>query len=100
RADVVALPVAGGGIVDRKEYAQEVAERQHGRIEADSDDFGVPRCAAADGLVAGVGASAPGITRFDRLHAGELVEYCLEAPEAPAAQYGGLRRFGHRCHGQ
>ena len=51
RADVVALPVLGGRIVDREEHVQQVAELTTFGIEGDLHDLGMAGVAAADLLV-------------------------------------------------
>ncbi len=90
RADVGALPVLGGRIVDREEHIQEVAVGDHRGIEADLHHLGVAGAAAADLLVARMVDVAAGIAGHYALDPLEILEHRLQAPEAPATKGGEL----------
>ncbi len=89
-ADVGALAVEGGGIVDREEDLKDVFEGDAGGIEGELDDLGVARGAGADGLVGGMGIVAAGVAGDDVRDASELIEDAFEAPEAAASEGGGF----------
>ena len=89
RARVVALHVQGGGIVNNEENFQQLTKRNDFGVEADADHLGMAGIAAADVLI-GRGRGVPAhVTGFDRMHALQLVEHRLNAPETTARQ-GGL----------
>ena len=93
-ADIVALAVEGGGIVDGEEDVQQVGVRDAGRVEGDLHDLGMTGATGADLLVAGVGGGAAGITGDDIRDANHLVEDGFEAPEAAAGKDGCLKGGG------
>jgi hypothetical protein len=84
RADVVALPVQGSRVVDRKEDFQQLTEADLVGVECHCYYFGMAGRAFADLLIAWVGYLAAGISRFDLLHAPYLLVNRLQAPEASA----------------
>ena len=88
RADVVALAVGGGGVVDGEEDFQYLAEGDDAGVESDLDDFGVAGAFAADLLVGGVGHVAASVAGDDGLYADEVVVDGFQAPEAAAAKGG------------
>src|SRR5690606_37186442 len=92
RADVVALTVLGGGVVDGEEDPQQVAVADDLWVEGHLHHLGVAGLAGAHLLVGGVGYVAAGVARLDALHALELVVDRLEATEAAARQGGDLCR--------
>ena len=91
-ADVVALPIARGRVVDGEEHPSRSLQREPARIEGDAHHLGVPGPPAAHGLVVRIGRRAARIARLDREHAVELVEHGFEAPEAAAAEDRNLGR--------
>src|SRR5215218_2148235 len=85
RADVVALTHPGGRVVTLPEGAQDLVAGDLRRVEHDQHRLGVARRSAADLLVGGVRRVAAGVADRRRVHAGELPEQALGAPEAPHA---------------
>lgn len=81
RADVVALAVEGGGVVQREEGAQQGVVIDLGRVVADLHRFHVAAAAAADFLVTGVGAGAAGIAGNGAVDAGQAVVGAFDAPK-------------------
>ena len=101
RADVVALPVRRGRIVEAEEEVEDVAVRDLRRIEDDLDGLGVAGAAGFHVLVARVRECAAGVTDGGVDHAGQLANQLLHAPEAAARERGGLAAhflaFWKRC---
>ena len=93
-ADIVALAVEGGGIVDGEEDVQQVGVGDAGRVKGDPHNLGMTGATGADLLVAGVGGGAAGITRDDIRDADHLVENRFKAPEAAASKDGSLKGGG------
>ena len=93
-ADVVALAVEGGGIVDGEEDVQQVGVGDASGVEGDADDLGMTGAPGADLVVGGVGGGATGIAGDDIGDAEDLVEDGFEAPEAAAGEDGGLKGGG------
>jgi len=93
RADVVALAVQGGRIMDGEEYFQHFAEGHDVGIERNLHHLGMAGCAFAYRFIAGINHPPAGIARLDSRHALQLLIDRLQAPKAPAAQ---SRHFA--CH--
>jgi hypothetical protein len=89
-ADVVALAVLGGRIVDLEEELQDLAEAGLRRVERDLDRFGMGAVVA----VGGVGHVAAGVADAGPDHAGQAADQVLHAPEAAPGEHGLL--YGHR----
>ena len=95
-ADVVALAVAGGRVVDLEEELQQVAVARPGRVEDDLDRLGVAGVVA----VGRVGVLAAGVADPGRDDAGLLADEVLHAPEAATCEHcllrgPGLEGLGH-----
>src|SRR5208283_3378053 len=88
-----ALPVQRGRVVNDEKDLQQLAERDHVRVEGDLHHLRVPSRAAADLAVTGVGHAAAGVAGFDLAHAAQLLEHRFQAPEAAP---GKGRDFGTR----
>lgn len=84
RANVVALTVELGRVVDGKEHFKEGLKRNNGGVKLDLDHFGVPGCAAANGFVSRVRVVAPSVGRECRFDPFDLLISALHAPEASA----------------
>jgi hypothetical protein len=93
-ADVVALPVPRGRVVDLEEELQQVTEGELVRVEDDLDGLGV----AAVVPVRRVRHVAARVTHPGRDHAGELADQVLHPPEAASGEDGLLGVLGHRDH--
>ena len=87
-ADVVALAIERGRVVNGEEGLQQGAIVDQFGIEAHLHYLGMPRGAAAYPAVIGILQCSAGIARNERLDADELIERGFEAPEAAAAQCG------------
>src|SRR6185437_9890086 len=85
-ADVVALAIHRGRVVDLEKEFQQRAVADARRIEGDLDRFGVGAVVA----VRGIGNVAAGIADARRNHAGLLADQVLHAPEAAAGKDGAL----------
>src|ERR1035437_6106808 len=79
----MALPVGGGGVVNREEHAQEVAKTQNRAVKGHLDDLGVARTSAAHLAIGGIVRGAACIAGDNGGHALEFIEDRLETPEAP-----------------
>src|SRR5512146_2843476 len=98
RADIVALAIRRGRVVDREEDLEQVAKADALRVVGDAHDLGVAGVAAADLLVARPRDVAVAVARFDAEHAVDIEIDGFEAPEAAAGERGDLgggRRVGH-----
>lgn len=91
-ADVVPLAVAGGGVVQAEEEAQQGLIAGLGRVEFDAHRLGVPLMVA----VGGVGHVAAGVADLGGEHPRLLTQQILHPPEAAAGQGGDLERRGPR----
>ena len=89
---VVALPVFRRRVVNREKHREQVAKRQHRGVERHAHDLGMSGSPGAHVVVGGIGVAPAGVARFDRPHAGELVEHRFQAPEAAAAEDGRFLR--------
>src|SRR5205085_3922635 len=78
-------------IMNREEHLEDFAVRDHPGIECDLHHFGVSSTPTAHGLIRRIWHAAAGVARNYVLDAAQLVVDGFEAPEASAAQYGGLR---------
>ena len=92
RADVVALLIRRGRIVQAEEEVEDVVVRDLRRIEDDLDGLGVAGAAALHVLVARIRERAAGVTDRGVDHAGQFADQLLDAPEAAASERGGLGR--------
>ena len=63
RANVVALTVELGRVVDGKEHLKEGLKRDNGGVKLNLDHFSVAGCAAANGFVSRVRVVAPSVGR-------------------------------------
>src|SRR5690606_25436311 len=86
-ADVVALAVGGGRVVDLEKEFEEVAITGLRRIEHDLHRLGV----AAVVAVGGVGHVAAAVAHAGRDDTGHLAQQFLHAPEAAAGEDRALR---------
>jgi ATP-dependent helicase Lhr and Lhr-like helicase len=91
RADVIALPVLRGRVVDLEEELQQVPVGQLVRLEDDLQGLRVRAVVP----VGGVGHVPAGVTDPGRDHAGELADEILHSPEAAAGQDGLLGLVAH-----
>src|SRR3989475_8297150 len=86
RPHIRPLPVQSGGIVNREEHPEQVTIGNDIRIEGHLADLGVAGAPGADVLVRRVGHRAAGVSGDDTLHALQVIEDGLQAPETPARQ--------------
>src|SRR5581483_1595468 len=86
RADVVALAVGRGGIVDGEKYLQQLAIRDDRRIVGDAHHLGVACVALAHARVSRVRRISARVARLDADHALESVVYRFQAPETAACE--------------
>src|SRR5271170_1854821 len=89
-AEVEALPVAGGRIVDPPEGLEQLGVADLGRVEPHLDRLGVAGAVPADPFVAGVGDVAAGVPRSSLQHTVDLAEGRLHTPEATCGECGAL----------
>ena len=85
-ANVTALAVEGGGVVDGEEDVQEDSVGDMSGVKGDAHDLGVTGVPGADLLVGGINVGTAGITGDDISYACDLVEDGFEAPEATAGE--------------
>src|ERR1700733_5722987 len=79
-ADIVALAVSRGGIVDLEKELQQLAIRKFLRIKDDLDALGMRPMVA----IGGIGDIAAGITDRYRNHSRKLADQLLHTPKTPA----------------
>src|SRR5258708_22153109 len=89
-ADVEALAVAGGRIVDSPERLEQLRVADLGRVEPYLDRLGVAGAVPADPFVAGVGDVAAGVAHSSLQHPVDLAEGRLHTPEASCGECGAL----------
>src|SRR5215469_309821 len=89
-AEVEALAVAGGRIVDPPECLEQLRVADLGRVEPHLDRLGVAGAAPADPVVGGVRDVAAGVAHGSLQHPVDLAECCLHAPEASCGECGAL----------
>src|SRR6516165_11258926 len=89
-AEVEALAVAGGRIVDPTERLEQLGVADLGRVEPYLDRLGVAGAVPADPFVAGVRDVAAGIAHSRLQHPVDLAEGRLHTPEAPCGECGAL----------
>ena len=94
-ADVVALPVQRGRIVNLEEHFEQIFEGDFGGVEGDAHHFDVSRIAVADLPVCRIVDLPAGVSRVHRLHSPQAVKYRFEAPETSTTQKRNLLI----CHG-
>ncbi len=82
---------------DREEHLQDFPVGDFLRIEDDLDGFGVTRIAVAHDFVLGRALLAPRVAGQHALHAVEMFEHALHAPETAAGKHRLL--FGPRRPG-
>src|SRR5205085_8899699 len=80
-------------IVDGEEDREQVAVVELVRVEGHAHHLGMAAAPRAHLVVVGIRGLAPHVTGLDRLHALELVEDRLEAPEAAAGERRNLIHF-------
>ena len=80
-SDVVPLPHPLRRIVIFPEDLHQIFVADRFRIEDDEDDFGMAGHAGADLAVRGIRRMARGVADGGRVHAGQLPEFFLGAPE-------------------
>src|SRR5215469_18307378 len=85
-ADIEALPVAGGRIVDPPERLEQLRVADLGRVEPHLYRLGVAGAAPADPLVAGVGNMLAGIADNGLQDPVDLAEGRLDTPEASCGE--------------
>jgi hypothetical protein len=96
-ANVIALAVEGGGVVDGPKNVEDVGVGNNGGVVLDAHGFGMAGGAARDLLVGGVGDVTASITgRYSR-DALNLLVGGLQAPKTSSGKDGGLelRRGSH-----
>jgi hypothetical protein len=84
-ADVVALAVAGGGIVDLEEEFQQVAKTDDAGIEHDFDRLGMVAMVAVGRIL-----DLPAATRVE-ITPGLQADQILHSPETAAGENGAVR---------
>src|SRR4249920_4089076 len=85
-AEIEALAVAGGRIVDPPERLEQLRVADLGRVEPDLDRLGVAGAVPADPLVGRVRDVPAGIPDSGLQHPVDLAEGCLDAPEASCGE--------------
>jgi hypothetical protein len=90
-ANVCALAVWRGRVVDGEEDIEQVAKRDDGWIEFDLHSLGMTRVPAADCAVGGVVDMAACVARFHGMHAFDFIENGFQAPETSPGQRRGLK---------
>src|SRR5258706_15706813 len=96
RADIIALAIERGRIVDHEEHLEDFPERHLLRVEGELGYLGMAGFPRADLLVTGVRRPAAHVTGLHRIHALEIVEYGLQAPETASGKSGDfLPCIGH-----
>src|SRR5580693_10441860 len=107
-AEIEALAVAGGRIVDLPERLKQLRVTDLGRVEPHLDRLGVAGTAPADPLVGGIRYMPAGIAHSGLQHPVDLAEGRLDAPEASCGEGRALgpiravalqRRCRHRADG-
>src|SRR5580765_7339734 len=93
QADVVALAIAGGGIVDLKKEFEKLPVAQKPRIENDLDRFRMSAVVA----IGGVRNVAARIADAGGNDAGHFSDQVLHAPKATSGKNGALGLLGHVC---
>src|SRR6266550_3171300 len=104
-AEIEALAVTGGRIVDPPERLEQLRVADLGRVEPDLDRLGVAGAVPADPLVGGVRHVPAGIADRGLQHPVDLAEGRLDAPEASGGEgraLGPLRTvtLKRRCRGR
>lgn len=94
-ADIIALAIEGGRVMDAEKDFQKFSIGNDGGIKCQVNDFGMSGGAAADRFICRMCDAASHVSGFDRLHAVDLVEHRFQAPEAASGQ---RRRFLRRWH--
>src|SRR5690348_2541082 len=89
-AEVEALAVARGRIVDLPERLEQLRVADLSRVEPHLDRLGVAGPVPADPLVAGVGDVAAGVAHGSLQHPVDLAEGRLHTPEASCGECGAL----------
>src|SRR5580704_19340702 len=89
-AEVEALAVAGGGVVDLPECLEQLRVADLGRVEPHLDRLGVAGAVSAYTLVGGVRDMAAGVARSSLQHPVDLAEGRLHTPEASRGECGAL----------
>src|SRR5215472_9542871 len=89
-AEVEALPVAGGRIVDSPERLEQLRVADLGWVEPHLDRLGVAGAVPADPFVAGVRDVAAGVAHGSLQHPVDLAEGRLHTPEASCGECGAL----------
>src|SRR5271154_4447424 len=89
-AEVEALAVAGGGVVDLPECLEQLRVADLGRVEPHLDRLGVAGAVPAYPLVGGVRDVAAGVARSSLQHPVDLAEGRLHTPEASRGECGAL----------
>ena len=85
-ADVIALAVELGCVVDREKDVEQLGIADIVIVECDPDRLRMAGFAAADLLVGRVDRLPAGVAAFDRFDADDVQELRLGSPEAPARQ--------------
>src|SRR5580700_3476983 len=89
-AEIEALAVAGGRIVDPPERLEQLRVADLGRVEPDLDRLGVAGAVPADPLVGRVRDVPAGVARSSLQHPVDLAEGRLHTPEASRGESGAL----------
>src|SRR6516225_11527433 len=89
-AEVEALAVSGGRIVDPPERLEQLRVADLGRVEPHLDCLGVAGAPPADPFVAGVRDVAAGVAHSSLQHPVDLAEGRLYTPEASCGECGAL----------
>jgi len=93
-ANVIALAVQRGWIVQGEENVQQIAEADDCGIEGDLGDFDVAALAGADLLIGRVSSAPAHVSGADGFDALKLFDGGLDAPEASAAEDCGFGWHG------
>jgi len=88
RADIRALPIQRRWIVHAEKHVEQIPVADLLGVESDLHDFCVPGGTCTHLLVRWIRTRAARVARDDALHAAQLAENRVDAPEAPGAQRG------------
>ncbi|MPN07893.1 hypothetical protein SDC9_155165 [bioreactor metagenome] len=93
-ADVISLTIERRRVVDDEKDFQQIAITQDSGIELDAHNLGMPGTAFANLTIGRMLDMTTRIAGRYRMHAFDLTEYRLQAPETAPAQHG---RFEFRA---
>jgi hypothetical protein len=84
-ADIGALAVLGGWIMDRKKHHKYIAEGDFGRVKSDLHDLGMAGLFATDFFIARVRQMATGVAGLHLGNPNHVQKDCFQTPKATTA---------------